>query len=183
MDHNHSISFAPSFSLVVRHVVLRFGTFVLKILWIIITILLSALLHIGSAFSKLTHRASARVWIPAMAARNMNAENTEPGHGRIGPGGEVGGQNGVPEGWVRYVICRTEDISDFDLDDCEGCRQVLETDIEMPSGKEESAEELSERMRRVEGWLVGVENLERDSGYSSPEAVVEGEVLWGLPRN
>lgn len=121
--------------------------------------------------------------MPLLAAKSMKAGNSEPGHEKIEPRGEVGGQNGVPEGWVRYVICRTEDISDFDLDNCEGCRQVLETDIEMPSGKTESAEELSDRLKRVEGWLVEVHQLERDSGYSSPEADVEGEVLWGLSRN
>ncbi|PVH71664.1 hypothetical protein DL98DRAFT_613766 [Cadophora sp. DSE1049] len=191
MDRNHSIGFAPSFSLVVRHVLFRFGTLVLKILSAIIMILLNTLFGIGVVFSKLARGISSRVWILFFTATersrsglNVIRGESEQIQGEIAGEGGVGGRNGVPEGWVRYVICRTEDISEFDLERCEGCRQVLETEIEMPSGKEESTEVLQERLKRVEGWLEEIEKLDRDSGYSSPEAdgEVGGEIFWGSPN-
>ncbi|KAK0109513.1 hypothetical protein ONS95_002202 [Cadophora gregata] len=193
MDPNHSSGFVPSFSVVARHIASRFGTLILKILSFVVTVLLTALLSIGVAFWKLARWVlllSSKIWTSIFAARrerfmldsSKETGSAGQGHGRSGQEIGLAGRNGVPEGWVRYVICRTEDISDLDLEKCEGCHQVLETEIEMLSGNGDSIEELAERQKRVGFWLEEIERLDRDSGYSSPDAEggVGREIFWGL---
>ncbi|KAH7409007.1 hypothetical protein BKA64DRAFT_663981 [Cadophora sp. MPI-SDFR-AT-0126] len=191
MAPNHPIGFVPSFSLVVRHIVFRFGTLILKILSVMLSVLLRTLFYIGFAFSKLAREISSISWPTFFATIEKNTRNShkdreiaEQNQRRTGVESGAGGRNGVPEGWVRYVICRTEDISEFDLDSCEGCRQVLETEIEMASGEDELPEELAEKLKGVESWLEEIEKLDRDSGYSSPDADGETgqEILWGSPN-
>ncbi|KAH7306123.1 hypothetical protein BKA65DRAFT_485822 [Rhexocercosporidium sp. MPI-PUGE-AT-0058] len=194
MSPNLPIGTKPSFSLAVRHIALRLGSLFFKVLSGGISVLLNILWIIGFSLSGLIRLSSLagnfglfagpeRIW-SSLNGRRENADPTRT-YGESGDRGQnAGGVNGLPEGWVRVVICRTEDISELDLERCEGCRQVLETEIGVLSGLENSLEDLMERQERVEGWLRQIEKIEGDSGYSSPEADGElrREILWASPK-
>ncbi|KAG4442794.1 hypothetical protein IFR05_001740 [Cadophora sp. M221] len=194
MDPSLPIGSEPSFGLVVRHIVLRLGILVLKIISAGISVLLNVLWGIGVLFLRFIRTSSLAEMVCSFAGQGRlwmylhgSTEIADQGQtGRESENGvrNVGGVNGLPEGWVRYVICRTEEISELDLERCEGCRQVLETEIGLISGEGQSLEALVERQARVEGWLKEIERLDRDSGYSSPEAdgEVSREIFWGSPR-
>ncbi|KAH9207188.1 hypothetical protein DL95DRAFT_415856 [Leptodontidium sp. 2 PMI_412] len=193
MDPNLPIGFEPSFGLVVRHIVLRLGILILKITAAGVSVLLKAFWFIGVWFSRLVRMSllatafgsfawPERIWLYLHGSTEIT-DRGRPGRESENGVRNVGGVNGLPEGWVRYVICRTEEISELDLERCEGCRQVLETEIGVISGEGKSLEALVERQERVESWLREIEKLDRDSGYSSPEAdgEVSRQLFWESP--
>ncbi|KAL2068633.1 hypothetical protein VTL71DRAFT_14970 [Oculimacula yallundae] len=188
------MGFEPSLRPAIRHCVIRLGTLILKTLSFGITVFLNILLTFGLSFSGLVRvvrfRFSSIFNTTFEHIRSYFEHHTAPDqiHGetsvadRFG-GQNVGGINGLPEGWVRYMICRTEDISELDLERCEGCRQVLETEIEMFSKPGNTADEgvQMEKQERIDGWLGNIEKVDADSGYSSPDADRQLKGVSGVP--